>query len=155
MNKDIHQEEIDMALQVVLEFVERMNAWETKMYYHSRIKNNMFVKAEHENKFKGLNDDDLINEYYSIIEDMCTKKKRVYGGHPTKYGKPPTYSGISIDAIIDSLFVKEDRIEIDTKGGCFPDQEYKFVLFKRKGKWLIDNLKTRVGNKNEFRQTLI
>jgi len=141
----LHIEQKDEVVNIVIEFISRMNLWETQMYYLSRIRRGEYVKQELYEKYKDLDKQKLFEEYKKIIEDTCTQRERVYGGNPetASYGKPPKYNGINETTIVESTLVKPDRIEVVAKGGNSPDMYVKFVLFKKNGKWRIDNLLVR------------
>lgn len=136
----------DEVIKIITDFTRRMNIWETQMYYLDRIQQGSFVRQEYYEKYKDLDKQKLFDEYTKIIEDTCTLRERVYGGKPesASYGKPPKYNGIDETTIVESTLMKPDRIEIIAKGGNFPDQYIKFVLFKKNAKWRIDHLLVRI-----------
>lgn len=138
---------IDEVIKVVMCFTERMNIWETKMYYHNRIANGQFVKEEHFNKFKGLNKDELYEEYRDIVRNTCTVNGRVEGGNPlsASFGKPPAYDGIKEASITKVTLVKSNQIEVVVKGGNLPDQHTKFVLKNENNFYRIEKISKSIN----------
>jgi len=124
-----HSAELDAAINIVLAFVDRMNDWEPRRYRTQRPDR----VAE------------LEREYYDIIEQFCTKRKRAYGGHPHSWSPVGEFAGVTRDTIVEAELVKPRRIEIVAKNVRLPEKYFKFVLFKRGGRWLLDNLLSRLA----------
>lgn len=149
LNTNINDEFlIKEIIKVVIDFTSRMNLWETKMYYLNRIQNGQFIKQEFYDKYKDLSKIDLYEEYRRIIAETCNIKDSVYGGDPAtvSFGKPPSFNGIEESSITELKLIDKDKIEVVTKGGNLPEQYIKFILFKKNGVWLIDQLFKRIAN---------
>lgn len=137
----------EQAKSVVLEFVNQMNNWETKMYIFSRISNQQIISKENQQLISEDTKESLNLLYYKILEKFCTEKKRVYGGHPHSFGKPTKYSGITEQKILEVNQTKTTRIEVVAESNYFSKTIYLFVLLKTRDGWKIDNLKIKSDNK--------
>jgi hypothetical protein len=135
---------------LVLQFVKRVNEWETRMYYRSRLDRGRFVSESNQKLVEGISAGELNKEYHGIIERYCTKRERKYGGHPYSYSKGGKFRDITRETIVEQTEIKPGRIEMVAKGGLFADQYYKFVLFKKKEGWFLDNILSRIGDNGEW-----
>ena len=147
--------ELQAAIQVVLQFALRMNDWETKMHFRSRIDRREFVSEQGAKLVEGVTVKDLNKAYYQIIEEFCTRRKRSFGGHPVGWSKGGKYPGISQETVVDARYTKASRIEVTAKGGLFPDEYQKFVLFKKREGWRIDNTLNRIGETGKWDRSYI
>ncbi len=79
-----------------------------------------------------------------LFDEYCTDKRRVYGGKKVvSFGFPIKFNGIE-DAIETSVELKnKNRAEIYFKTKTHLDDEYKFILLQKEGKWKIDSYKNR------------
>ena len=147
--------DLKAAIQVVLQFVLRMNDWETKMHFRSRIDRREYVSDQGAKLVEGITAQDLNKAYYQIIEEFCTHRERSFGGHPLSWSKGGKYPDISQDTVVDARFTDASRIEVTAKGGLFPDEYQKFVLFKEREGWRIDNTMNRMGKTGEWERSYI
>ncbi len=139
-------EDIQEAIAVVLSFVSAMNDWETRRHYRSRVDDGHKFTAERDAQLAGdLTAEELDAQYYLHFQEHCTPRKRAYGGHPTSFCEGGAYAGITEATLTELSHPQPRRIEISCAGGSFPNQQYKFILFKKAGKWLIDNAFSRIG----------
>jgi hypothetical protein len=146
--------DIQEATAVVLSFAKTMNDWETRRYYRSRVEDGYEFTAAKDAELAGpLSVNELEAEYLVLFEKHCTARKRSYSGFPSSWSKGGKYVGISESAIIQVNQPKPGRIEVICKGGQF-DRYYKFILFKRSNKWLIDNVSTCRRDNNWIRAIL-
>ncbi len=135
--------DIQAAIAVVLSFVSRMNDWETRRFYRSRVDHGFEFPAKRDSRLAGdLSAEELDAQYYVLFEQHCIKRKRGYGGFPSSYSAGGKYVGISRETVTEANRSGPGRIEVVCTGGQFPDQQYKFVLLKKGDKWLIDNVLT-------------
>ncbi len=132
-------EEIECATTVVLSFIYEMNIWEMRMYYKSRIENGEFVSERNAKLVIAASYEDIENEYYDVFNRHCTQRKRTYSGFPGGWSKGGQYVGIDKGAVLEVNISKPSQAEVIVKGGQFPDNRYKFVLFKKRDGWKIDN----------------
>ena len=142
--------EMREAIAVVLAFVSAMNDWEIRRYYRSRVDHGYEFTAERDSRLAGpMSADELDAQYLSLFGQYCTDRKRKYGGFPGSFSAKGRYCGISENTVVEVIRPKPARIELICTGGEFPDQQYKFVVFKTDKGWLIDNAYTR-NMKNEW-----
>ena len=137
--------DLEHAIAVVCAFAEEMNAWETRMYYRSRIQSGQYVPESRERELEGTSYEDVQAEYHPIFDRHCTERERKLGGFPSGWSKGGHYAGVEAGAVTGAELVKPGRIEVTVKGGLFPDQEFKFVLFEKAAGWKIDNAFSRNG----------
>lgn len=136
---NLSHEEIESATTVVLSFTHEMNIWETRMYYKSRIENGEFVSETNTKLVIAASYEDIKNEYYDVFNRHCTQRKRTYGGFPSGWSKGGQYAGIDKDAVLEVKISNPSQAEVIVKGGQFPENRFKFVLFKKYDEWKIDN----------------
>jgi len=139
--------DFDEAVESLLHFVENMNEWERKMYYWDRLTHDRFVKETLREKYKNETYEELMKEYFNIINENCVSTGELIGCKPYSWGKPPTYNGIDKSSIIEINSVTNDKIEIITKSDCFYIF-FKFMLIKN-DKWLIEGVFTK-NSKDEW-----
>lgn len=132
-------EEIAAAKKTLAGFFKAMSQWERET-----------LKREKETK-KPNGDIDLRkfnafnkrrNEAASaIFDEYCTPKKRVYGGpKDRRYGKPLGYDPKS-ESIVDEEMPTRSRIVIETRRVSGFSGRYRYVLLKKRGRWLLDSKK--------------
>ena len=145
------KEEIQKAIDVVLSFANVMNDWETRRFYRSRVDTGYEFTFEHDKELAGeLSAEELDQEYLHHFQNYCTSKNRKYSAFPSSYCAGGKYAGISEKTIRRVEEVKPNRIEIVCTGGDFPEQQYKFILFKKSNVWLIDNAYIRFRDEDEW-----
>jgi hypothetical protein len=142
---DEGETQLAAATAVVLAFGERMNAWDNGMYYRTRFEQGKFIQEENARWIGDRSAEDLKLEYHAIISEYCTTRERKYGGQPTSWAKGGRYAGIARGGITEGKLVAPDRIELVAKCGLLPRQQYKFVLFRKRALWLIDNIFAGMG----------
>lgn len=120
-------EEIDYSNpeSVVRKFISAMNTWEIESHNLSKQGKGFEIITENMNK---------------IFELYCTKKERPYGRNGS-YQRPPEYDP-ETETIIKSTVEKQNKaLVITSRNAILGGGIYKYVLYKKSGKWLIDNLK--------------
>ena len=137
---------VQEAVKVVLSFTSTMNEWETRRYYRSRADTGYITEASDSERAGDLTAEELDSEYFVIFQKHCTKRKRTYGGFPHSWTKGGAYAGVAESTVLETRVLHPGRIEIVCKGGPFPDQHYKFVVFKKKEGWRIDSVLSRSGS---------
>lgn len=142
--------DIAEAIEVVLGFVDAKNQWESRMYQRSRIDSGRFVSEENRHRVEGWTVERLNAAYHEILVRYCTQRERKLGGNPWGSTKAGKYRGVSRATILQAVKVRTDRIEIDARGESFGGQLFRFVLFKKRGAWLIDNVLSRVRETDEW-----
>ena len=132
---------LDVAKNVVLEFVKAMNDWEMKMNVVSRIENDQYIRDNGRALVGSNTRVTLDSYYYETLKKYCTIKERKYGGHPTSGGKPPRYVGVEEETIQSVNQLNKNRIEVVVKSSYFGGKLYMFVVLRKGGEWRIDSLK--------------
>jgi hypothetical protein len=138
--------ELEEAIRLVLAFTSTMNDWETRRYYRSRADAGYFTAASDAMRAGGATAEELDREYEVILERHCTSRPRTHGGFPSSWSKGGQYVGVDEGSVLEARRPHRNRIEIICKGGMFPEQQYKFVVFRKKQRWLIDNVLARSGD---------
>jgi len=136
----------EIARSTVLEFTQAMNDWEKRMFIFSRVQDNKHV-SDRDRELLGSDTKDTLDAfYYETLHKYCTSKDRKYGGHPSNFGKPTKYSGVSEDSMMGFEKVTERRIEVIAKSDYFIETIYMFVVLNKSGDWKIDGIKTKDGD---------
>ena len=143
---DEAEADVQEAVKVVLSFTSAMNDWETRRYYRSRADAGYYTASSDAKLAGGLTAGELDSEYHVIFERHCTKRKRTYGGFPGSWTQGGQYAGVVASTVLETNRVQPKRIEVVCRGGMLPDHQYRFVVFKKGDRWLIDNVFTRVGD---------
>jgi len=131
-----------------------MNDWETRRYYRSRADAGYSTAPSDATRAGGATADELDEEYHVIFGRHCTGRPRTYGGFPSSWSKGGKYAGVDEGSVLEAKRVHRNRIEIVCIGGVFPEQQYKFVVFRNKREWLIDSALSRVGDEEWQRSHL-
>ena len=140
---------------VVLTYTEKMNIWETKRFYRSRVEVGYEFTAEKDLELAGSQTIEELNlEFQRIFNQFCTQKERKYSGEPTSWTKGGQYHGVTKDTVIDVNDINSNKVEVIVQGDALPGQKFKFVLIKQKEQWLIDHLFDAIGDDNWSRAYL-
>lgn len=124
--------------EVVSNFIVAMNEWE--------------LEANHLSK-SGEGFDAIIESMNKVFDLFCTQKERPYG-RKGSFQKPPEYDPKS-ESIVSSNIEKSDKaIVITSREAILGGGIYKYVLYKKSGKWLIDNIKFK-ENKGNFTNAIL
>lgn len=131
---------LEAAVDVVIAFATEMNTWERRMNARSRMANGDLVRdkllAE---AVASLSYDEVFNEYHFVFQKYCTQRERTHAGLPTSWSRDGKYKGTSHDTVFRSDLESPDRACVYVRGGDFPDNRFKFVLFRKGDGWRIDN----------------
>ena len=138
--------DLERAVALVLSYTSAMNDLETRRYYRSRADAGYFTSESDEERTGGATAAELEVEYRVIFEKHCTNRPRTYGGFLNAWSRGGRYVGVDEDSVTEAQRITPTRIEIVCSGGPFPQQQYKFAIFKKKDRWLIDNILTRSGD---------
>jgi hypothetical protein len=132
-------DDLEAAVSVVLAFTREMNAWETRMFLKDRIHNGQFVPERDAQRVADASYEEIRNEYFAIFQRHCTRRERTYGGFPSGWSKGGQYAGVQRETVLGAALVGPRRAELIAKGGLFPNNSFKFVLFRTPDGWRIDN----------------
>jgi hypothetical protein len=132
--------QLESVIELVLAFAAEMNTWERRISARSRLENGNFVRDTRlAEAVASLPYDAVLSEYYPIFKKYCTGRERTHGGFPSSWSREGTYRGASRDAVFRSEFEHPDRACVYMRAGQFPDNRFKFVLFRKREGWRIDN----------------
>jgi len=123
----------DDPASVVSSFIAEMNYWEMDSWKAMRLSRDSVNPDTYQHNVRAAVD--------IIFDKYCTKKERPYG-RQASFQKPPEYDpekehiiSVQIESNKNKAFIETER-EAVLGGGRF-----LYVLFRKEGKWLIDNLK--------------
>lgn len=126
---DSHASNFDQPEAVVIAFIKAMNAWELFAAGNS--------KRERASASSGIN-----REMDAVFSHFCTSKDRAFG-HQGSFQSPPEYDPLR-EVVIKSTIESARKALVDTRReAVLSGGEYRYVLHRTDGKWLIDNLKFR------------
>jgi uncharacterized protein len=116
-------------------FTFAMNRWERYV-----------AKLDGSKKPEKVKRKELLDSMQAIFDLFCTAKKRPYG-RLGSYRTPPEYDPKD-ESLIAVNMVSAARAELTTRCDKPHQHEYLYVVLKKKGRWLLDNKKTRlIGGK--------
>ena len=140
-NQDLPGCDYDNPESVVMAFITAMNAWEKESFRLHREARGSADPASYHSM--------VLEEMQDIFAKYCTLKERPYGRHGS-FQNPPEYDPQSekiIGSGIDPEPGKQGRAFVETeREAILGGGVYKYVLYKKSGRWLIDNLKCEVDN---------
>lgn len=123
--------------QTVLDFAFAYSEWETLM----DLTDDEFSNVE------------LREQFHRILDDFCTKKRRVYVDCMPCFSRPPVYAKIVDENIAKVEVVNKSRVHVDTIQLDF--HAYRFVVLRKADGWRIDSVKWRTKKDTDWRNTLI
>ena len=139
--------------EVVHSFCVAMNEWERIYSIIGRIANGQFVSQKDRDAVAEVTMQGHLEAHARLYAQHVIPRDRKYGSNP---GEPKSWSGKGSffdvsDATIKSVVFRADRCaEVITDWGyMLPGGQTIFVLKKRDDRWLIDGLKTRLGEEWE------
>lgn len=143
MNRELANEPcgFNEPTSVVSAFIAAMNKWEIESW------NAMQAARESEKPFSYQ--EGVSMRMKKIFDLYCTKKERKYG-RLGSFQQPPVYD-LSMEKII-SIAIDEKSIKAvveSEREAILSGGKYRYVLFRKNGKWLIDNLKHERNRKWE------
>ena len=128
-----------------------MNEWERIYSIVERIETGKFVSQKDRDAVAGVTRQGHLEAHARLFAQHVIPRDRKYGSNP---GDPKSWSGhgIFVDvslATIRSVAFRGDKCaEVITDWGyMLPGGQTMFVLKRRGDRWLIDSLKTRLGEK--------
>jgi hypothetical protein len=124
--------------EVVSNFIVAMNEWE--------------IEANHLSK-SGKGFDAIIESMNKVFDLFCTKKDRPYGRNGS-FQRPPEYDPKSESIVFSNVEESNKATVITSREATLGGGIYKYVLYKKSGKWLIDNLKFE-EKKGKFTNALL
>ena len=133
----------DAAVDRVMTFIEEINEWGHVMNIVSRIDDGRVINhAADRALIPDESYDEYLKKFYVIFDRHWTNRERKYGRSPN-WDRNGSYYGMSRDTIESVKFVNPSRIEV-VVSGCPLFDEIMFVVFLRKGEWLIDSAKCKI-----------
>jgi hypothetical protein len=146
--------ELEQLVSQVLSFAREVNEWEVRMNARSRLDAGQYVRnraaaAEVSDRTY----DEVLAEHQTIRDRFCTDRVRRHtDGSWSATGR---FVGASRESVLSAKITQPNRSEICVRCGQFPDQKHKFVLFKRRGQWRIDNILSGSGDSEEWQRSLL
>ena len=122
---------------VVSGFIESMNKWEIES---DNIDTKYRDSGNPEKKW-----DEIRKNMDMVFASFCTEKQRPYGRQGS-YQRPPGYDPKN-ETIVESCINKNRAHVITNRNAILGGGKYKYVLHKKSGKWLIDNVKNEQDGK--------
>lgn len=150
--------ELDPALEQlisqVLSFARQVNDWEARMNARSRLDAGQHVR----NRAAAMEVadrtyDEVLAEYETIRSRFCTDRARKHTDN--SWSAAGRFVGVSRESVLSAKLTQPNTCEISVRCGQLPGQKYKFVLFKRGGRWQLDNLLSGSGDSEEWRRSLL
>lgn len=119
-------------------YFKEMTQWEIDARFQHLRDTNQPIPNDLADVARPCSKQELDDQYYWILERHCTKKKRSYGGRPAGFRYPPTFGNQDRLEFVEVKAPKADRLEFFSNE--WNDQQWKFVMLKRSGKWRLDNI---------------
>jgi hypothetical protein len=88
----------------------------------------------------------------SNLAKYCTPKKRVYVDGGFFFSPDLTYGDVNDSTLIDVELVSPTRVHLDFKCRW---QTRRFVVMKKKSGWLLDSIKWKVSDFDDWKNGLI
>jgi len=126
---------------VVEAYIVSMNRWEIESW--------KAMRSVKESDDPSSYQDEVKRKEKEIFEYFCTKKERKYGRQGS-FQKPPEYDPES-EKILSTTIVEDRKAAIveTERDSVLGGGTYRYKLYRREGKWLIDNLKHEYEGKWE------
>jgi hypothetical protein len=138
--------------EVVFNFCSALNEWERKYSILNRTEEGKFVSQKERDAVAGVTKQEHLDTHARLFAQHVVPRVRKYGsnpGEPKSWGWQGTYANVSL-ATIRSVSFRGSRAEVITGWGyMLPGGQTMFVLKRKDNRWLIDSLKTKLGEKWE------
>jgi uncharacterized protein len=125
---------------VLRAFFVAMHRWERAVLRQNR----QFEKAGCLHEF---DQQDWLCKRLAIIADYCTAKRRVYT-EGLSFGDPPKYHPRH-EEITRAVYESAVRVVLFTQQHYGLEECRRYVLLKRGGRWLLDNVQSQDGRRWE------
>lgn len=136
--------------EAVYSFCSAINEWERIYSIIERIEDGKFVSQKDRDAVAGVTRGGHLEAHARLFAQHVVPQERKYGSKP---GEAKSWSGqgsffdVSLATIRTVAFRDDRRAEVITDWGyMLPGGQTMFVLKRGEDRWLIDGLKTRVGD---------
>ncbi len=135
--------------ETVYSFCSAINEWERIYSIIERIEDGKFVSQKDREAVAGVTGPGHLEAHARLFAEHVVPRDRKYGSNP---GQPKSWSGkgsffnVSLATIRSVAFHDDRRAEVITDWRyLLPGGQTMFVLKRGDDRWLIDGLKTRLG----------
>lgn len=132
-------------IRILREFIAAMNQWERQCWQE-------YCQIRAEGGDLTMYQENVLQGMRIIFNAYCTPRERPYGRYGS-YQHPPEYDP-ETEQILDVVEESKNRVVITTQVGIGIRHTLRYVLLRKRGKWLIDNKMVSYSNDPWSRTTL-